>query len=185
MSFYHIFCYFLKSLALRPSGLMLLFIAAVFVLTFISAFFLSFAKFIKEGRPGCRCSLRFCYSIRSFRNSRNRCFYFVPKERRKEGRWGCVCKVTTQDTENFDEELQPLASARISFISSLFVLLLLHKEWKYLNKKARVLRVLPSGRTVPHIQGFFNFTETRLATAGKSWHPSCRTELTRQGILLP
>ena len=23
-----------------------------------------------------------------------------------------VCKVTTQDTENFDEELQPLASAR-------------------------------------------------------------------------
>ena len=33
---------------------------------------------------------------------------------------------------------------------------------------AKVLRVLPSGRTVPHIQGFFNFTETRLATAGKS-----------------
>ena len=27
-----------------------------------------------------------------------------------------VCKVTTQDTENFDEELQPLASARSSMI---------------------------------------------------------------------
>ena len=26
--------------------------------------------------------------------------------------------------------------------------------------QAKVLRVLPSGRTVPHIQGFFNFIET-------------------------
>ena len=31
------------------------------------------------------------------------------------------------------------------------------------NRRAKVLRVLPSGRTVPHIQGFFNFLETRLA----------------------
>ena len=36
------------------------------------------------------------------------------------------------------------------------------------HRQAKVLRVLPSGRSVPHIQGFFNFTETRLATAGKS-----------------
>ena len=41
------------------------------------------------------------------------------------------------------------------------------KRNKKKGKKAKVLRVLPSGRTVPHIQGFFNFTETRLATAGK------------------
>ena len=31
------------------------------------------------------------------------------------GEGGGVCKVTTQDTENFDEELQPLASARQLF----------------------------------------------------------------------
>ena len=46
-------------------------------------------------------------------------------------------------------------------------------------------RVLPSGSMVPRIQGRLNFTEIRLATVKKSLHRSCRTELTRQGILLP
>ena len=33
------------------------------------------------------------------------------REGLEAGGWKGVCKVTTQDTENFDEELQPLASA--------------------------------------------------------------------------
>ena len=52
-------------------------------------------------------------------------------------------------------------------------------------EEIKVHRVLPSGSMVPRIQGRLNFTEIRLATVKKSLHRSCRTELTRQGILLP
>ena len=38
---------------------------------------------------------------------------------------------------------------------------------------------------VPHIQGVFYLKSLTLETLGKSLHHSCRTEFTRQGILLP
>lgn len=46
-------------------------------------------------------------------------------------------------------------------------------------------RVFPSDCAVLHLHNNFNFIELALETAGQSLLHSCRTELTRQGILLP
>jgi len=53
------------------------------------------------------------------------------------------------------------------------------------GREGKVLRVLLSGRWLPHNQGWLNFWETRLVTVRKSLRHSCWTELTCQGILLP
>ena len=49
----------------------------------------------------------------------------------------------------------------------------------------KVHRVFPSSCTQPHLHGKFKFTGIMLETAKQSLRRSCRTELTRQGILLP
>ena len=49
----------------------------------------------------------------------------------------------------------------------------------------KVHRVFPSSCIVLHLHSKFNFIEIVLETVGQSLHHSCRTELTRQGILLP
>ena len=46
-------------------------------------------------------------------------------------------------------------------------------------------RVSPSSCTLTHLHVYFKFIEIILETVGQSLHHSCRTELTRQGILLP
>ena len=48
----------------------------------------------------------------------------------------------------------------------------------------KVLRVLPSGRWLPHNQGWVNFIETRLVTVMKSLYRSCWTELTQWSRLV-
>lgn len=40
-------------------------------------------------------------------------------------------------------------------------------------------------RNILHLHNNFNFTELIFETVGKSLRHSCRTEITRQGILLP
>ena len=49
----------------------------------------------------------------------------------------------------------------------------------------KVHRVFPSSCTELHLHSNFNFIKTILETVGQSLHHLCRTELTRQGILLP
>lgn len=49
----------------------------------------------------------------------------------------------------------------------------------------KVHRVSPSSCTLTHLHVYFNFIKSILETVGQSLHHSCRTELTRQGILLP
>ena len=46
-------------------------------------------------------------------------------------------------------------------------------------------RVFPSNCTISHLHNKFNFIGIVLETVGQSLLHSCRTELTRQGILLP
>ena len=64
-------------------------------------------------------------------------------------------------------------------------LLTVDQSWAPVEGEGKVLRVLPSGRSLPRNQGWVNFSETRLVTVMKSLHRSCWTELTCQGILLP
>jgi len=49
----------------------------------------------------------------------------------------------------------------------------------------KVHRVFPSNCVMLHLHSNFNFIEIVLETVGQSLRHSCRTELTRQGILLP
>ena len=49
----------------------------------------------------------------------------------------------------------------------------------------KVHRVFPSSYSLSHLHDLCTFIEIILETVGQSLHHSCRTEITRQGILLP
>jgi hypothetical protein len=52
--------------------------------------------------------------MEAYKREETRILQTLPSQLQHEGllRQGSVCKVRTQDTDNFDEEVKPLASAR-------------------------------------------------------------------------